>query len=57
MSPIIFLLTFNPIIQLARRLECPDSENLPSEGSTIYITWDEANSNEDSGWYRCVVTK
>ena len=66
MSPIIFLLTFNPIIQLVRRLECPgfffkipkpNSENLPSEGSTIYITWDEANSNEDSGWYRCVVTK
>ena len=46
MSPIIFLLTFNPIIQFATRLQCPgfffripipDSETLPESGSSIYV--------------------
>ena len=65
MSPIIFLLSFNPIIQLAQRLQCPgfifklpiaDSESLPGPGSSIYVEWNEESSDEVPGWYKCSVS-
>ena len=49
MSPIIFLLSFNPIIQLANNLQCPGFffkipiEHLLSPGTS-------------TGWYKCTVS-
>ena len=66
MSPIIFLMAFNPVIKLAQCLQCPgftfripvpDSEDLPTTGSTIYTMWDEPSSDESPGWYRCIVSE
>ena len=65
MSPIIFLIAFNPVIKLAQSLNhpgfifkipIPNSEDLPEIGSTIYMMWDEPLSEEPPGWYRCVVS-
>ena len=65
MSPIIFLMAFNPVIKLAQSLNhpgfifkipIPNSEDLPEIGSTIYMMWDEPLSEEPPGWYRCVVS-
>ena len=65
MSPIIFLLAFNPVIQLAKNFQCPgficrlpiaNSVNLPCSGSTIYVEWNEPSSTEAHGWYRCTVS-
>lgn len=65
LSPIIFLLAFNPIIQLANSLQCPGfvfripltgSDDLPPSDSSIYVEWNELSSNEDPGWYKCRVS-
>ena len=65
MSPIMFLLSFNPIIELARKLTCPgfffkvpiaDTEDLPSPGSTVYVKWNETSSDEAPGWYKCTIS-
>ena len=37
------------------RILIPNSNNLPEPGSTIYVEWNESNSNEPAGWYRCEV--
>lgn len=64
MSPIIFLMAFNPVLKLAEKLACPgftfkfpvaDSEDLPACGSTIAVLWDEPDSDERSGWYKCLI--
>ena len=64
MSPIIFLMVFNPILKLVQslsypgftfRIPIPNSNDLPEPGSTIYVEWNESNSNEPAGWYRCEV--
>ena len=64
MSPIIFLMVFNPILKLVQslsspgftfRLPIPDSHGLPEIGCTIYVEWDEENSDEPAGWYRCEI--
>ena len=34
------------------RLPTPDSHGLPEIGPTIYIEWDEENSDELAGWHR-----
>lgn len=50
LSPTIFLLAFNPIVQLiASNLEdmhFPNSVNLPPISAYIYVEWDENDSNE-----------
>jgi len=65
MSPMIFLMSFNPVIKLAQSLNCPgftfkilvpNSEDLPEIGSTIYTMWNEPSSEEPPGWYRCVIS-
>ena len=65
MSPIMFLLAFNPILQLAVRLNhgngyvfqlpLQNSEGLPPTGSTIYVKWLE-EGDEPPGWYRATVS-
>ena len=65
LSPLIFLIAFNPIIQLAQslstlgfHLRLPDSNQceLPKENSYLYMLWDEESSEEPSGWYLSKVT-
>ena len=64
LSPLIFLLAFNPLIELCKSLSScgfqlllpvPNSNGLPPINSAIYIQWDEASSNEAPGWYYAVV--
>ena len=65
LSPLIFLIAFNPIIQLAQslstlgfRLRLPDANQceLPKENSYLYVLWDEESSEEPNGWYLSKVT-
>ena len=65
LSPLIFLVTFNPIIALANsKLKSgyslhhpvPSSVGLPPVGTHIYIEWNEPTSDEPLGWYRCSVS-
>ena len=59
LSPLIFLIAFNPIIQLAQSLNtCGFCLRLPSSfpempkiNSYLYALWDEPNSNEPTAWY------
>jgi hypothetical protein len=64
-SPIIFLLCFEPLVKLATqdpskgyvpRIAIPGSDSLPPVGSTIYLFWDEEPSPEPPGWYKCHVS-
>ena len=64
LSPVIFLLAFSPIIHLAETWEyagffnqipVPNSEGLPSIGQSIYVLWDEDDSEEPIGWYKATV--
>ena len=64
LSPIIFLLCFDPVIKLATQhsskgyvpsITIPDSESLPPVDTTIYLLWDEEPSPEPTGWYKCKV--
>lgn len=64
MSPIVFLLTFNPLLKLSALLNqdhgykfdlpLQHSESLPSINSSIYVRWLES-SDEPPGWYRARV--
>lgn len=65
LSPLIFLLTFNPIIHLANslltygfriKLSDPIAHDLPKVNSYLYVNWDEEDSNETKGWYLAKVT-
>ena len=63
LSPLLFLIVFNPIIQsIAAHPACGFSLTLeyegqggppplPKLGSYIYTLWDEESSDEDQGWY------
>ena len=64
LSPLLFLIAFQPILHLAASLEMegyqlllpiPESEGLPPPDSYIYILWDEVSSDEPQGWYLCQV--
>ena len=64
LSPLLFLLAFQPVIQLAESLEtegfqlrlfAPDSEGLPPPDAHVYVLWDEEDSDEPQGWYLCRV--
>ena len=66
LSPVIFLIAFNPIIGLANsstssgfslKYPVPSSHGLPPVDAHIYLKWDEPSSDEPPGWYRCQVTK
>jgi len=64
MSPIIFILAFNPLLRLAEVLNCgygyhfklmvPGSHDYPPINAYIYIKWLEPN-DELPGWYRAKV--
>ena len=65
LSPLIFLITFNPIIQLAQslstcgfclKLSDPTSRELPKVNPHLYVQWDEEDSDEPQGWYLAKVT-
>jgi len=68
MSPIMFLLAFNPLLQLAAdlyhghgyvfQLPLQHSEDLPPVDSTVYkyVKWLE-QSDESPGWYQAIVPK
>ena len=64
LSPLIFLLTFNPLIELCNRLpSCgfnlrlpvPNLSGLPPTNTAIHVKWNEDPSDEPSGWYYAVV--
>ena len=64
LSPLLFLLCFNPIIAYAKHspscgfqmsIQLPESVGLPPLGSHIYAEWREEVSNEPEGWYHCCV--
>ena len=64
LSPIIFLVTFSPIIQLIDTIQSggfcfkspvPNSSDLPDPGSHIYVKWEEEDSSDEHGWYHCTV--
>ena len=66
LSPLIFLIAFNPIIELANtskssgfslKYPVPSSCGLPPVDAHIYLKWDEPSSDEAPGWYRCQVAK
>ena len=66
LSPIIFLLTFNPIIQLTDAIQSGgfcfkspilNNSDLPDPSSNIYVKWDKEDSNDEPGWYHCTVQK
>ena len=64
MSPIMFLLAFNPLLQLAAELNhghgyviqlpLQNSEDLPPIDSTVYVKWVE-QGDEPPGWYHAKV--
>ena len=64
LSPLLFLIAFQPVIKLAGTLEpdgyrlqlaIPESEGLPPPDSFIYVEWDVEESDEPKGWYLCRV--
>ena len=66
LSPMIFLIAFNPIVELANmdkasgfsfRYPVPSSAGLPPVNAHIYVEWNEPSSDEPPGWYRCSVTE
>ena len=65
MSPFNSLQSFNPLIKLIQSLHCPgfafrillpDSKDLPFCASTILVLWEEHDSYEPCGWYKCKVS-
>ena len=66
MSPIMFLLAFNPLLQLAAELNhgygyviqlpLQNSVDLPPIDSAIYVKWVE-QGNEPPGWYHTRVSE
>ena len=66
MSPIVFLLAFNPLLKLAADLnqghgysiELPlqNSDDFPPLDSSIYVKWEE-QGDEPPGWYRVRVSE
>ena len=66
LSPLIFLVAFNPLIQVydnlstcsfSLRLPVANSSGLPPVNSTIYVLWNEPQSDEPPGWYYAVVSE
>ncbi len=60
LSPLIFLIAFNPIIELADSLHtlgfCASLQNnvslsLPNINKYVYVLWNEEVSEEPKGWY------
>ena len=64
LSPVMFLLAFNPLLKLAEFLNHPygyhikipidDSEAIPPVDSYVYVKWTEAGE-EPPGWYKARV--
>ena len=64
LSPLIFLLAFNPLIEvcnslsycgLSLKLLIPNSSDLPPVNSAVYVYWDEPYSDEPPEWYHALV--
>ena len=64
LSPLIFLVAFNLLIELCNKLpscgfclklSVPNSSGLPPISSAIYVEWNESSSDEPPGWYYAVV--
>ena len=64
LSSTIFLLAFAPITKLVEKWKypgfsfvkpIPEAQNLPRPEATIYLLWDEKDSDEAKGWYKRVV--
>ena len=64
LSPLLFLLSFNPIITYIDHLptcgfqmsiQLSDTAGLPPANSHIYVEWNEEDSEEPEGWYHCEV--
>ena len=64
LSPHLFLLVFAPVIGIAEAsrylgyqptFSIPQSQGLPPKDSYIYLHWDEENSEEPEGWYKCKI--
>ena len=66
LSPMVFLLVFNPLLQLAEslnrpcgyafQLPVPNCDSLPPTGSFVYVKWSESG-DEQPGWYRARIDK
>ena len=64
LSPIVFLLVFNPLLQLAVSLNCTNgyklhlpvegTEMLPPINTFLYVQWTE-DGDELPGWYKSQV--
>jgi hypothetical protein len=64
LSPRLFLLMFAPVIAIVEKrndlgytptVAIPNSEGLLPVGSYAYVLWDESESDEPRGWYKCKV--
>ena len=61
LSPLIFLLAFNPIINLVKSLtsgyqiQIALPGRIPAKGKFIYLEWNEPQSSEPPGWYLCKI--
>ena len=62
LSPILFLLTFSPVIEYIKSLpirgysislKVPKGVGVPPVGASLYIEWLEVDSIEPQGWYLC----
>ena len=64
LSPVIFLLAFNPLLKLAEALSNPhgytiqlpveDTDDLPPVNSFVYVKWSECD-DEPPGWYKAQI--
>jgi hypothetical protein len=61
LSPLVFLLVFNPIINLVKSLtsgyqiQIALPGRIPAKGNFIYLQWNKPGSSEPPGWYLCKV--
>ena len=62
LSPILFLLLFNPIIKFPllihssgyrQSLKPLNVKGLPPFGTHLYVGWEEVDSSGPVGWYFC----
>ena len=59
-------MVFNPIIRLVNTLQSggfcfkiptQNNNDLPNEGASIYVKWDEEDSDNEPGKYHCTVER
>ena len=66
LSPLLFLLVFNPVIKLCDKLQTTgfrlklpilNSEGIPPVNAPIYLEWDVEGHDDPQGWYYAIVTQ